>query len=85
MSNNLQRKINRKNHLKDKRQAEKNLEKSIKNMSLPDFCKNCAAPFDRKSREQAQTWRVISKNEGEDKYLLCDTCWDKIQGIISSE
>jgi uncharacterized protein with PIN domain len=85
MSNNLKRKINRKNQIKDKKATEKQLKKTLKNIFLPDFCKNCNAPFDKTSHEHAQSWRVIARTEEEDKYLLCPVCWDKIQTLISSE
>jgi len=85
MSNNLKRKLKRKNFLKNKKNAEKDLEKRVKSIFLPDFCKNCDVPFDKKSKTHAKTWRVVSKNEGEDKYLLCPVCWDKIEELISPE
>ena len=85
MSNNLKRKINRKNQIKDKKTAEKQLKKTLKNIFLPDFCKNCNAPFDKKSHDHANNWRVIARAEEEGKYLLCPVCWDKIQTLISSE
>tara|TARA_R110000824_G_scaffold109006_1_gene256394 strand:- start:474 stop:731 length:258 start_codon:yes stop_codon:yes gene_type:complete len=85
MSNNIKRKIERRTRLKEKKEARKNLEKMVKNIFLPEFCKNCNGPFDKKSKEQAKTWRVISKDEGSSKYLLCPTCWNKFQELMPSE
>ena len=79
MSNNLGRKIKRKKILKEEKEAEKQLEKKLQGIFLPDECSNCKEPFDKKSREMAMTWKVIANPER--KHLICPTCWDVIERI----
>jgi len=79
MSNNLGRKIERKKYIKERKNAEKELEKKIKNIHLPDECSNCKKPFDKKSRDMAMTWKVIANPER--KHLICPVCWDAIERI----
>lgn len=73
---NIQRKLDRKNIVKERKEAKKRLASKVKSIFLPDNCSFCAEPFDKKSREMAQTWQVIAK--GDQKVLLCPTCWTKV-------
>ena len=79
MSNNLKRKIKRKEYIKERKISEKELASKMKNIFLPDQCSNCEKPFDKKSREMAMTWKVIAREER--KHLICPTCWDLIERI----
>jgi len=81
MSNNLQRKLNRKKFLEDKKEAEKEIANKIRGIFLPDQCSVCSREFDKKSREMAQTWRVVAKEE--QKRLICPDCWELIEKSIS--
>ena len=81
MSNNLGKKIKRKKALKQEKLAEKELQKKIQGIFLPDECSNCKEPFDKKSKEMAMTWRVVANSER--KHLICPKCWDVIEKIKS--
>jgi uncharacterized protein with PIN domain len=80
--------------IKDKSKSHKDKEKDIKqklNMfdRLPDKCLTCNSPFDRKNREQVQSWFVVVKNAENKVNLYCPSCWGKatslIEQIISGE
>ena len=80
MGNKLQRKIVRKEALEKIKDAKKNLASRVRGIFLPDQCSNCKIPFDKKSKEMAQTWFVVVRSEK--KHLFCPECWDKIQKIL---
>jgi hypothetical protein len=73
---NLQRKLERKDISKKRKEAKKKLATKVKSIFLPDKCSFCPEPFDRKSKEMSLTWFVMAK--GEDKVLLCPSCWAKL-------
>ena len=73
MSNNLARKIKR----KQQKEAKKELTKKIKDIFLPDNCMLCQKPFDKKSREHAMTWMVSIIKE--QKILTCPECWEGLK------
>ena len=75
MSNNLKRKIKRKEYIKERKISEKELAKKMRNIFLPDQCSNCEKPFDKKSREMAMTWMVVADDDT--KALVCPDCWEK--------
>jgi len=75
MSNNLKRKIKRKKSLKEEKKAEKELQNKISNIFLPDNCSLCNKDFDKKSRDMAMNWMVVTKDEI--KALVCPSCWEK--------
>ena len=75
MSNNLKRKIKRKKTLKEEKKAEKELQSKISNIFLPDNCSLCNKDFDKRSREMAMTWMVVTENDT--KALICPQCWEK--------
>ncbi len=79
MSNNLQRKLQRKSYVKEKKNANKELAGKMKGIFLPDECSNCNEPFDKKSKAMAMTWKVIANSER--KHLICPKCWDAIEKI----
>lgn len=45
---------------------------------IPDECNVCKTPFDRKSKEMAQTWFVNVFEEENTVDLFCPACWSKI-------
>jgi len=75
MSNNLKRKINRKKHLKQEKDANKELQSKLSSIFLPDNCSLCNRDFDKKSREMAMSWMVVA--DGDKKALVCPECWQK--------
>ncbi|NDC31730.1 MAG: hypothetical protein EBZ58_12535, partial [Bacteroidetes bacterium] len=53
--------------IKEKSKSHKDKEKDLKqklNMfdRIPDHCLTCNSPFDRKNKEQVQSWFVVVKN-----------------------
>lgn len=45
---------------------------------IPEECNVCKSPFDRKSKEMAQTWFVSVFEEEKVVDLFCPDCWSKI-------
>jgi len=73
--------------IKDKTKSHKDKQKDLKqklNMfdRLPDCCLTCNSPFDRKNREQVQSWFVVVKKEAEKVHLYCPVCWDKATKLV---
>jgi hypothetical protein len=49
---------------------------------LEDECLTCQKPFDKTSKEHAQSWFVaVRKQEGKVN-LYCPECWNRAQEII---
>ena len=46
---------------------------------MGDKCIGCSKPFDRKSREHAQTWTVMVFNERQEVKLYCPECRSDVQ------
>ncbi len=49
---------------------------------LDDECAACATPFDKKSKEHAETWSVIVREQEKVVRLYCPDCWGKAQALI---
>ena len=66
-----------------KKRAEKELQDKI-NMfdKLGDACVTCDKPFDKKDREQVQSWNVVVRKKEKKVNLYCPECWTKAQDII---
>ena len=66
-----------------KKRAEKELkEKMFMFDKLGDSCMTCDKPFDKKDREQVQSWNVVVRREEKKVNLYCPECWTKAQDII---
>lgn len=50
----------------------------------PDSCSACGAPFDPKSREQADTWRVVVYEKPVRVSLFCPNCIEKAQEALNA-
>ena len=73
--------------IKPETKIHKNKEKDLKqklNMfdRLPDQCLTCNSPFDRKNREQVQSWFVVVKNAENKVNLYCPGCWEKATKLV---
>jgi hypothetical protein len=69
--------------LKKKNKGNDKLAQKISTFShRPDACSACAAAFDAKSKEQAQTWRVVVYENPTRVSLFCPTCINKTKEII---
>jgi hypothetical protein len=49
---------------------------------LGEECNACKKHFDKKSREQAMTWKVFVKESEKSVRLFCPECWGKAQTLI---
>lgn len=45
-------------------------------------CAACQEPYDKNSKEQAMTWRVVVREKEEKVRLYCPDCWDKANKLI---
>lgn len=63
-------------------------EKLVKKMETfghrPDKCSACDAPFDKKSKEHAQTWQVVVREDPMRVSLFCPQCIKKTQEVIDA-
>ncbi len=49
---------------------------------LGDECAACEAPFDKKSKEHAETWKVVVREKEQVVRLYCPECWGKANEAI---
>ena len=71
---------------KRRKNAQQKLQRTVGAMlSLPDECVSCKAPFDKKSREMANTWNVMVYEQQNKIYLTCPGCWDKVNLIVEEK
>jgi hypothetical protein len=73
--------------IKQKTKSHKDKQKDLKqklNMfdRLPDKCLTCGISFDRKNKEQVQSWFVVVKNEEQKCNLYCPECWHKATKLV---
>ena len=73
--------------IKTKKKSHKQTQRDLKqkmNMfdRLPENCLTCLEPFDRKNKEQVQSWFVVVKNEENKVRLYCPDCWQKAKDIV---
>ena len=61
--------------------SQKLAEKIFQFEQLPDECLSCLKPFDKKSKEMANTWNVVVKDE-ETVRLYCPECWETACRIV---
>ena len=83
---NLTKKAERQKVVEAKKDAEKNLTNQIGMFGrLPDECSACKKSFDKKSKEMAQTWIVVVRNEQKLVRLFCPECVDKVKEHLPNE
>ena len=73
--------------IKPETKSHKDKEKDIKqklNMfdRLPDHCLTCNKPFDKKDKQQVQSWFVVVKNAENKVNLYCPDCWGKATKLV---
>ena len=79
----LSRKIRRKRAQKFAKQFTNQLKKQMKMMgSMPDQCLACKKPFDKNSKEHAETWKIVVRKQTEQTHLYCPTCWEMAMEMI---
>ncbi len=70
----LKRKLKRTKQKKAKKKMNEQLGLFDK---MPDECLTCRKPYDKKSKEHVQTWRVVVREREDRVHLYCPTCWGK--------
>jgi hypothetical protein len=87
----LERKLYRQNTKKTEKKAVKKATKEFKKMltgridlfnKIPNRCMTCEKPFDRTSREDTASFRVVVREEEEVINLYCPDCWNKAIKIV---
>lgn len=78
---NFQKKFQRKQEL----DAKKNLGSQLNMFDrIPDKCDTCHKPFDKRSKEMAQTWFVVVKNSEKVVRLFCPDCMSKAKKVVEN-
>ena len=63
--------------------AKKKMKKQLSTFgSLGEECNACAKEFDKKSKEHAETWRVVVRKDKNRVTLFCPDCWDKAKQLV---
>jgi hypothetical protein len=73
--------------IKQKKKSHKQKQRDLKEKVgmfdlLPENCLTCLEPFDKKNKEQVQSWFVVVKNEERTVRLYCPDCWEKAKDIV---
>ena len=69
--------------LKKKNKGNEKLAQKISSFEhRPDTCSACTTAFDPKSKEHAQTWRVVVRENPTRVSLFCPQCIQKTQEFI---
>lgn len=73
--------------IKPQSKSYKDKEKDLKqklNMfdRIPDNCLTCNKPFNRKDKQQVQSWFVVVKNEEQSVKIYCPECWNKAIKVV---
>jgi len=75
--------VSRKFRRARKREAEKDMQEKLSLMgNMPDSCLSCEAKFDRNSKEQVSSWRVVVREQEGKVNLYCPSCWDKAVNLL---
>lgn len=66
-----------------KKEAQKDLKEKIGLFGkMPNECTMCDRPFDKKNKEQVNSWRVAVREREEKVNLYCPKCWDYANDIL---
>jgi hypothetical protein len=83
---NIAKKIQRQKAVEVRKDTEKKMAKQMNMFDrIPDKCDVCSLPFDRKSKEMAQTWVVVVRSEQNLVRLFCPGCIDKTKEYLINE
>lgn len=79
-------KLQRQQKTEIRKEAEEMLTKQVGMFGrLPDECNVCQKPFDKKSKEMANTWVVVVRNEEKLVRLFCPECVEKVKELFPDE
>ena len=73
---------------KIRRQQEKKAKKELKKVAslyldLPEACLTCNKPFDKTSKEHANTWNIVVRKKEGKTNLYCPGCWANAQKMLA--
>jgi hypothetical protein len=72
--------------LKKKNKGNDKLAQKISTFShRPDTCSACEAAFDAKSKEHAQTWRVVVRENPTRVTLFCPECIERVKEVLDGK
>ena len=49
---------------------------------IPNACLTCDKPFDKMSKEDARSFRVVVRETENKVNLYCDNCWERAVNIL---
>jgi len=68
---------------KSHKQSQRDLQSKLNMFDrLPENCLTCLEPFDKKNKQQVQSWFVVVKQEEQKVRLYCPDCWQKAKDIV---
>ena len=73
--------------IKPKKKSHKQTQRDLKekmNMfdRLPENCLTCLEPFDKKNKEQVQSWFVVVRSKENKVHLYCPVCMQKAKEVV---
>jgi len=69
-----------------KKKAEKELKDKVMSFDrMPDCCVMCYKVFDKKSKEDHDTWKIVERREEKRVSLFCPDCWDNGLAAIKEQ
>ena len=75
--------MRRKRAQKFAKQFTKQIKKQLHSFgTMGDECLACQKPFDRKSKEHAESWKIVVRKDKEQTNLYCPVCWQAAQDAI---
>ena len=77
------RKVNTARRKKERKATQEALKKRASMiLDIPEMCCVCEEPFDKKSKEMAQTWHVVVFDNKKTIRLTCPSCWEKVENAM---
>ena len=77
------RKFNSAQRKKERKKAQEVLQRRTSLLlDMPEKCCVCETEFDKKSKEMAQTWHVVTFEERKIVRLTCPFCWQRVENSI---
>ena len=68
---------------REQKEFEKVMKKQLMMFDRLDIkCAMCKKPFDKKSKKDVMTWKVVVREAEETVRLYCPECWDKANKLI---
>lgn len=73
--------------IKTKKKSHKQAQRDLQNKMnmfdrLPENCLTCLEPFDKKNKEQVQSWFVVVRSKENKVHLYCPACMQKAKEVV---